>query len=58
MGDLGSSTQTLIVTGWFTVPVNVAATAVGGPVTFAPPCENARTGGWFPIPSSLNGLIG
>ena len=54
----GSSTQTLIATGWFTVPVKLAATPTGGPVTFAPPCEKASTGGWLPMPSSLNGLIG
>ena len=35
----GSSTQTLIATGWFTVPVKLAETPAGGPVTFAPPCE-------------------
>src|SRR5580704_19316167 len=57
-GAFGSSTQTLIVTGWFTVPVRVAETPVGGPVTFAPPCEKARIGGWLPMPSSLNGLMG
>src|SRR4051794_41631350 len=57
-GDLGSSTQTLIATGWFTVPVKVAAVAVGGPVNFAPPSENASTGGLLCIPSSSNGLIG
>src|SRR4051794_6903985 len=54
----GSDTQTLIGTGWFTVPLNVAATASGGPVTFAPSCENDSTGGWLPIPSSLYGLMG
>ena len=42
-----------IGTGWFTVPVRLAATEIGGPVTFAPPSENASTGGWLPIPSSL-----
>ena len=57
-GAFGSSTQTLIATGWFTVPVKLAETAVGGPVTFAPPCEKASIGGWLPMPSSLNGLIG
>src|SRR5204863_3858550 len=44
-GAFGSSTQTLIATGWFTVPVTLEATAVGGPVTFAPPCGKASTGG-------------
>src|SRR5581483_6523334 len=56
-GALGSSTHTFIGTGWFTLPVYVDDTAVGGPVTLAPPCENVRIGGWLPIPSSLNGLI-
>ena len=31
----------------------LADTPTGGPVTFAPPCEKARTGGWLPMPSSL-----
>src|SRR4029077_5122780 len=57
-GALGSSTQTLIATGWFTVAVKLADTPTGGPVTFAPPCEKARTGGWLPMPSSLYGLMG
>src|SRR3954452_5201223 len=58
LGDLGSSTQTLIAIGCFTVPVNVAAVATGGPVNFGPPSENASTGGLLCIPSSSNGLIG
>ena len=57
-GAFGSSTQTAIATGCATVPVKLAETPVGGPVTFAPPCEKARIGGWLPMPSSLNGLIG
>src|SRR6266700_3995797 len=43
----GSSTQALIATGWFTVPVRLAETPVGGPVTFGPPCAKASTGGWL-----------
>ena len=36
----------------------LAEMSSGGPVTFAPSAENARTGGWLPIPSSLYGEIG
>src|SRR6185436_9208826 len=54
----GSSTVTLIDTGWLTDPVKLADTPVGGPVTFEAPDANDSTGGWLPIPSSLNGLIG
>src|SRR5262249_8956376 len=57
-GGLGSSTQTLKVTGWPTVPVNAAAVPTGGPVNFGPPSAKARTGGALPMPSSLNGVIG